>query len=307
VNNILTWVQRLVCLCHIVALSQELVRFDLQKMEQPEIAGIEYQHGTLFGYEIREYLLEKWKRICCYCGATDQPLQVEHIVARAHGGTNRVSNLTVACEPCNLAKGTQDVRDFLAHDPARLERILTQAKAPLKDATVVNTTRWHLFEQLQATGLPVETGSGGLTKYHRTRLALPKTHWCDAVAVGASTPEYLHMTGIVPLLITATGRGHRRLCNVNEQGFPVSHRQRHKRYFGFQTGDGVRAVVPEGFAAQGTHVGRVLVRASGYFDITTQQGRVAGVPHRFCHPTGRNDGYRYTKGAPHAAAPTPST
>jgi len=33
----------------------ELVRFDLQQMENPEIGGIEYQQGTLAGYEVREY------------------------------------------------------------------------------------------------------------------------------------------------------------------------------------------------------------------------------------------------------------
>ena len=125
-----------------------------------------------------------------------------------------MSTLCLACEPCNLAKGTQDVRAFLAHDPARLERLLAQAKAPLKDATAVNATRWVLSARLQATGLPVEGGSGGRTKYNRSRPAVPKTHWLDAAAVGASTPERLDTAGVVPLLITATGRVHRRLCNV---------------------------------------------------------------------------------------------
>ena len=44
-------------LCPLAAISQELVRFDLQAMETPEIAGIAYQQGTLAGYEAREYLL----------------------------------------------------------------------------------------------------------------------------------------------------------------------------------------------------------------------------------------------------------
>ena len=66
----------------------------------------------------------------------------------------------------------------------------------------------------------------------------------------------------------------------------------------------LRAVVPEGFAAVGTHVGRVMVRATGSFDITTPKGRVEGVPHRFCHLIGRNDGYSYQRGARHAD-PTP--
>ncbi|HEX6479033.1 MAG TPA: RNA-guided endonuclease IscB [Ktedonobacteraceae bacterium] len=306
VENILTWVTRIRRIAHVTALSQELVRFDLQRLENPEITGLRYQQGTLFGYEIREYALEKWNRTCAYCGATGVPLQLEHIQSRARGGSDRVSNLCLACEPCNLAKGTQDIRAFLAHDPARLERILTQAKASLKDAAAVNTTRWSLFERLQATGLPVEIGSGGRTKYNRARLALPKTHWLDAAAVGACTPERLHTASVVPLLIRATGHGHRRLCNVNELGFPVSHRQRHKRYFGFQTGDVVRAVVPERFACRGTHVGRVAVRARGSFTITTKQGKITDVPHRFCQLIGRSNGYGYQTGERHAAPPQSS-
>ena len=110
-------------------------------MENPEISGVEYQQGTLFGYEVREYCLEKWRRTCVYCGATGVPLQLKHIRSRAKGGTQRVSNLTLACEPCNLAKGAQDIRVFFAHDPARLERILKQARNPLKEATAVNAAR----------------------------------------------------------------------------------------------------------------------------------------------------------------------
>jgi hypothetical protein len=97
---------------------------------------------------------------------------------------------------------------------------------------------------LQGTGLPVETGSGGRTKYNRSVRSLPKTHWSDAACVGASTPEPLIVEQVVPLLITATGRGRRKMCNTNELDFPVSHRKRRKGYFGYQTGDLVRAVVP---------------------------------------------------------------
>ncbi|GHO75078.1 hypothetical protein KSD_28490 [Ktedonobacter sp. SOSP1-85] len=151
----------------------------------------------------------------------------------------------------------------------------------------------------------METGSGGLTKYHRITRALPKTHWLDAAVVGASTPERLRTGDVVPLLVRATGRGHRRLCNVNVLGLPVSHRKRRKRYFGYQTGDLVRAVVPERFACRGTHVGRVAVKASGYFTITTAHGKVTDVPHRFCRLIGRSTGYAYQVGTRHAA-PSPS-
>lgn len=146
VDNVLTWVQRLMRVCAITAISQEVARFDLQQMENPDIQGVEYQQGILSGYEVREYLLEKWKRSCSYCGKQDVPLQVEHIQARANGGSHRVSNLCLACEACNQAKGKQDVRVFLVNQPEVLKRLLAQAKAPLKDAAAVNSTRWALYE-----------------------------------------------------------------------------------------------------------------------------------------------------------------
>ncbi|MEQ9546718.1 MAG: RRXRR domain-containing protein, partial [Marinobacter sp.] len=71
-------------------ISMELVRFDTQRLNNPEIAGIEYQKGELFGYEVREYLLTKWNRQCAYCGASGVPLQVEHIHPKSKGGSNRV-------------------------------------------------------------------------------------------------------------------------------------------------------------------------------------------------------------------------
>jgi hypothetical protein len=61
-----------------------------------------------------------------------------------------------------------------------LKRVLAQAKSSLKDASAVNSTRWALFNRLKETGLSVTTGSGGQTKFNRTRLKLPKTHWLDA-------------------------------------------------------------------------------------------------------------------------------
>jgi len=294
-SNTLTQVKRLMSLCPITAISQELVKFDLQAMDKPEIAGANYQQGTLAGYELREYLLEKWQRRCAYCGKDNVPLQIEHIHPTSKGGTNRVSNLTLACEPCNIAKGTRDIKEFLANKPDVLKRILAQSKAPLKDASAVNATRWELSRRLQALGLPVECGSGGLTKFNRLSQGLDKAHWIDAACVGKSTPPCLSLHGVVPLLITATGSGNRQMCGTNKYGLPVRHRQRQKHHYGYQTGDMVRAVVTSGRRV-GEYVGRVLVRATGSFDIQTKQGRVQGISHRFFTPLHRRDGYRYQKG-----------
>jgi 5-methylcytosine-specific restriction endonuclease McrA len=300
IANIITWVGRLSKLAPITELSQEIVKFDLQQLENPEISGVQYQQGTLAGYEVRHYLVEKWDRACSYCGIKGVPLQVEHIQAKANGGTDRVANLCLACEQCNRAKRKLDIRVFLVQQPERRVRILAQARAPLKDAIAVNMTRWALLRRLSTLGLPVESGSGGLTTFNRTVRELPKAHWIGAACVGKSTPEQVHLAGVVPLLTTATGHGCRQKCNVNEIGFPCSMPKRPKKVKGFQTGDIVRAVVTRGTKA-GVYVGRVLVRASGSFDIRTNQGRVQGISHRFCTPVHRCDGYSYRKGAGHSS------
>ena len=75
VQTTLTWVKRLIKLVPIDSIAVELVKFDLQKQENPEINGLEYQHGILFGWDVREYLLTKFNRTCQYCQATNQPLE----------------------------------------------------------------------------------------------------------------------------------------------------------------------------------------------------------------------------------------
>jgi hypothetical protein len=276
----------------VTVLSSELVRFDMQALENPEISGVGYQQGTLAGYEVREYLLEKWGRKCAYCGAEHVPLQIEHIVARARGGSNRVSNLALACGPCNQAKGALSVEVFLAKAPKRLAAILAQAKCPLKDAAAVNATRWDLAHALKATGLPVELASGGRTEFNRTTLGMPKTHALDAACVG--TLSAVTAWQKPTLAVKCMGRGSYQRTRLDKYGFPRGYLTREKRVHGFQTGDMVRAEVPAGKKA-GSYVGRAAVRATGSFNIQRPGDVVQGIAHRHCRLIQRSDGYGYTR------------
>jgi 5-methylcytosine-specific restriction endonuclease McrA len=264
INTTLTWVNKLIKFAPITGISQELVRFDLQQLENPEISGIEYQQGTLLGYEIREYLLNKWNRKCAYCNAENIALQVEHIKPRAKGGSSRISNLCLACDKCNIKKGTQDIEKFLAKKLDLLSSILKQAKAPLKDAAAVNSTRYRLFSRLKETGLNVVTGSGGLTKFNRTRLGLPKSHWIDAACVGKV--EILEVVTTKPLLIACKGKGTRRLCRINKFGFPCS-KPRTSYEHEWNTGD-----IMSGFGI----VGRVVVQSDIRLEIRVDGKRIGG-------------------------------
>jgi len=285
----LTWVKKFIRLAPVTSIAQELVRFDLQQIENPEISGVEYQQGELQGYEVREYLLEKWDRKCSYCGAENTPLQIEHIHPKSKGGSNRISNLCLACEPCNTKKGTQDIKVFLAKKPEILKRVLAQAKRPLKDATAVNSTRWDLLKALKTTGLPVTTSSGSRTKFNRTRLGLAKSHWIDAACVGEV--DTLELLTNKPLLIKATGSGTRQMCRTNKFGFPSRYVPRFKFVKGFQTGDIVKAIVNTGKKV-GEYIGRVAVRTSGSFNISASE-LVQGISYRYCQVIHKKDGYSY--------------
>lgn len=289
VENIWTWCRRIRNLSPVSDLSQELVKFDTQALQNSEITGVQYQRGTLYGYEVREYLLEKWGRKCAYCNAKDVQLQIEHIIPRSRDGTDRVSNLTLACHACNQSKGSQTAAEF-GHP-----YIQKEAKLPLKDAQVVNSTRWVLYHRLESLGIPLEVGSGGRTKFNRTLQNYPKTHWIDAACVGESG-AYIHLHWKhIPLHIRATGRGSRQMCRMDKYGFPRTSAKGKKRVYGFQTGDIVKAIVSKG-KKNGTYIGRVAVRSSGCFDITTHLGIIQGINHKYCVHLHQADGYTYQKG-----------
>jgi len=296
IENVWTWLCRINRFCPLTSISQELVRFDTQLMQKPEISGVEYQQGKLQGYEVREYLLEKWGRRCAYCDAKDTPLEIEHITPRSRGGSNRISNLTVACHDCNQQKGSQTAEEFGHPD------IQKQAKQPLKDAASVNATRWALWQRLQLTGLEIEAGTGGRTKFNRTRQGYLKAHWVDAACVGESggcvhlDPQH------TPLHIKAVGRQSRQMCKMDKFGFPRTRSKQGRIQFGFQTGDIVRAVVTNG-KKTGIYIGRVAVRSSGNFNLTTATETVQGINYRYITCLHRADGYTYMKGEVSASSP----
>lgn len=281
VGNVLTWAQRYQRLVPLGRIEIERVRFDTQLLQNPSIAGLDYQQGTLAGWEVRIYLLVKWARCCAYCGAANQMLEVEHIVPKSRGGSDRISNLCLACHSCNQAKGPQTAAEF-GH-----MAVQAQAKQPLADVAAMNATRFALVERLRGLGLPVNGWSGGRTRWNRDRFGLPKSHALDALCVGDLAG--VEAGGGQTLLIEAVGRGQYQRTNVDAAGFPRGYRMRQKRVRGFQTGDLVKADVPAPLKTAGNHRGSVAVRASGSFRV----GRVDGIGWRYCHLVQRADGYAY--------------
>ncbi|MER7495694.1 HNH endonuclease [Streptomyces pharetrae] len=126
----------------------------------------------------------KWGNACAYCEATGVPLNIDHLHPRSRGGSHRVSNLVLACVPCNQAKGNASAETFLAHRPDRLATILRQVSPSLQDAAAMNTILRQLVDALGGLGRPVHSWPGAMTKENRSTAGLAKTHTLDALCVG---------------------------------------------------------------------------------------------------------------------------
>ena len=284
-GNTVTWTRRLTRWAPITHLEVERARFDTQLLQNPEISGTAYQQGERAGWEARAYVLLKYEYRCVYCGRTDCPFELDHILPRSRGGSNRIANLALSCHDCNTAKGNRTAAEF-GHPEVEV-----QAKRPLKDAAAVNATRFKLVEALRVFRLPIGTWTGGRTRWNRARFGVEKTHALDALCVGdlaGARPGTLKT-----LAITATGRGEHCRTNWTREGFPRGYKMRQKQVRGFKTGDRVRAVVPAKLKTAGIHVGRVQVRKGGSFSIQTRDRDLDGISAGYFQLIQRADGYDY--------------
>ncbi|PTD94009.1 paclitaxel/taxanoid biosynthesis susceptibility protein TS1 [archaeon SCG-AAA382B04] len=196
----------------------EVAKFDQQKMQNPEICGKEYQQGTLKEYNIKNYLLEKFDYECAYCGKGGVPLEVEHIVPKSRGGTDRVSNLAISCHKCNQEKSDQTAEEF-GHP-----KVQEKAENTLKETAFMNQVRWKIVNELGCNHT-----FGHITKKKRIELGLEKSHINDAfIIAGGKNQERAE-----PYIVEQNRRNNR-LIQTNRKGYGRSIRR--ERY-DLQPGD----------------------------------------------------------------------
>ena len=267
----------------------ELNKFDTQKMQNSEITGVEYQQGALQGFEVRQYLLQKYQYTCVYCQkcafqhgkSTGIRLEIDHVVPSSKGGSDRVNNLVLACHECNQKKGNLSLEDFLKNKPAVLKRVQDGLGKTINlgDVAQMNIMCKELYQVLRnRLSVPVKTYNASQTKFNRVQQGYSKDHWVDASCVGdtGSRMNILYITQVV--MWKAMGRGNRQMCLMNKYGFPRTKAKTVKRYTSstgvpFQTGDVVELKQLNG-KYQGTYIGTVSIRATGKFDITTKKQKI---------------------------------
>lgn len=172
VDTHLTVVRRLHEILPITRIIVEVAAFDIQKIKNPDIDGIEYQQGEQLGFwNVREYVFFRGGHTCQCCKgkSKDKILNVHHIESRKTGG-NAPNNLITLCETCH--KGYHEGQIKL---PRNIKRGMS-----FRDAAFMGIMRWAFYNQLKKLYPNVSLTYGYLTKNARIRNGLPKTHCVDA-------------------------------------------------------------------------------------------------------------------------------
>lgn len=291
VDNIVTWVKRLMNLSPVSRVVVESVSFDTRKMKDPTVKGKQYQRGPLYTKTLRSYLMDKHQSRCFYCGDRTTHLEQEHIVPKSKGGVDSINNLVLACRQCNISKGTRSIQDYLKDKPEVFERLQNHFNTTYKDAAVVNSTKTVLINKLRQLVPDVEMADGYTTYENRLALNIAKMHCLDSVCVGFVS-KVINLAKQSVLSIWSMGRGRYQRTILNKYGFPRAYLPRVKQVFGYQTGDLVKAIVTNGEKV-GTYIGRVAVRSRGYFNIKTNSTLIQELNHKYFQRLQYSDGYQY--------------
>lgn len=287
-DNVINFIKKYKKLINIDKVMIENVSFDTAQMTaNNNLIGTDYQQGPLYDTNLREFIFSKTNGKCVYCGAEAE--EIDHIVPRSKGGTNSTFNLTPACKSCNKLKSKLSLKEFgkiMNKDYSHLE----PKKLP-KDASIVQSARNYMFQEVTKIVPNTKGYEAWLTKYNRDELGLPKEHYYDALSVG-NVGNYKFLPDKI-LQISAKGRGSRQMCRMDSYGFPQTSAKASKTVRGFQSGDMVKAIVPTGLK-KGIYLGRVAIRHKGSFNIRTKSGLVKDIGYKYCHIIQRGDGYLYS-------------
>lgn len=173
IDNTFRWIDRLESLLPAPRLHIEVGKFDVQKMINPDIQGVDYQKGQTYGYhEVRYYVFDRDNYTCQVCKKRNKILNTHHLIYTSHGGTNRADNLITVCTDCHSHKN---------HQPGQIlwQWMKEGKKLPsYKEGPFMNSFRQRVFRKYPDAKITY----GSITTSHRKTLGLDKTHYNDAIA-----------------------------------------------------------------------------------------------------------------------------
>lgn len=179
VDHTFHWIDTFCSLVSDPILHIEVGKFDTAKMINPEINGVDYQHGQTYGFfEERYFVFARDNYTCQCCGKLkDKILQTHHIIYRSNGGTDRVDNLITVCTDCHTSKNHQ--KGGILYKWQEQHKKVKQYKEP----PFMNAIRKRIFARYPNA----HTTYGSETTPHRKELGLEKTHYNDAITISGIT------------------------------------------------------------------------------------------------------------------------
>ncbi len=264
-NRIDAHIKLIKLVCSILPVSNiriETAQFDVQKLKNSDVSGIEYQQGEQSGFwNTREYVLWRDNHRCQHCAgkSRDAVLEVHHLESRKTGG-DRPGNLLTLCKTCHRKYHSSGFE-------------LPRPSSGFRATANINVMRWKLYERVKALDIPVGVTYGYRTKRDRVLQGLPKTHINDAFVIAGGNGQ-LRVAG--GYLFRQVRKQNRKL----HKGIRSHIRNKAARVlFGFRQWDKVRYKGQEYFIK-----GR---RLSGYFSLSDIFGsmavldgrKLAGVKH----------------------------
>jgi len=188
----------------------EIGNFDIQKLENPEISGKEYQQGSMLGYNnLKSYLMAREKSKCQFCGnkfTKNNGSHMHHVIPRSQGGTDRPINVALLHKKC--------------HEKLHKEKLFHKLKkAKQYKAETFMSIVGDRFKDV----LGCEVTYGYETKTKRNLLGLEKSHVNDAFVIAGGTNEERCSSYKIE-----QKRRNNRTLQTNRKGFaPSIRRQRH--------------------------------------------------------------------------------
>lgn len=179
INHTFKWINKLVALLPNPKLHIEVGKFDVAKMINPDVQGVDYQHGQTYGfYNVRYFVFARDNYTCQCCKKSkNKILQTHHIIYRSNGGSNRADNLITVCTDCHTYENHQ--KGGILYQWQEKRKKTKQYKEP----PFMNVLRKRIFTQYPNAIITY----GSETTPKRKELGLEKTHYNDAIVISGIT------------------------------------------------------------------------------------------------------------------------
>ena len=155
----------------------EVAKFDIQKIKNPDIEGVEYQQGDLYSYaNVKSFVMAREQCKCQLCNklVLGCKKDLHHIIPRSKGGTDKPNNLALLHDECHKRLHKENLWNALKKSK--------QYKEPTF-MSMINKRFWKDYPNMSVT-------YGNITSVNRCKFGIEKSHSNDAFVIAGGDNTY---------------------------------------------------------------------------------------------------------------------